>query len=41
MLAERDPRMAGFERGQVVQLILTKLVFACEKPLDMTLQWAR
>ena len=35
------PTMAGFERGQVVQLILTKVVFACEKPLVVTLRWAR
>ena len=41
MLAGRDPTMAGFERGQVVQLILTKVVFACEKPQFVTLWWAR
>ena len=40
MLAGRDPTTAGFERAQVVQLTLTKVVFACEKPLVMTLRWA-
>ena len=40
MLAGRDPTMARFERGHVVQLILTKVVFAYEKPLVMTLRWA-
>ena len=40
MLAGRDPTTAGFERGQVVQLILTKVVFAYEKPLVVTLWWA-
>ena len=32
---------AGFERGQVVQYTLTKVVFACEKPLAVMLRWAR
>ena len=32
---------SGFERGQLVQSILTKVVFACEKPLVVTLRWAR
>ena len=41
MLVGRDPIAAGFERGQVVQLILTKVVFAYEKPLVVTLWWAR
>ena len=41
MLAGRDPTTVGFERGQVVQLILTKVFFAYEKPLVMTLRWAR
>ena len=41
------PNMSGkgfhngrIERGQVVQSILTKVVFACEKPLVVTLWWA-
>ncbi len=37
MLGGRDHTTARFERGQVVQLILTKVVFACEKPMVMTL----
>ena len=41
MLAGRDPTTVGFERGQAVQLILTKVIFACEKPLVVTLRWAR
>ena len=41
MLVGRDPTTAGFERGQVVHPILTKVVFAFEKPLVVTLQWAR
>ena len=32
---------AGFERGQVVQSILTKVVFACEKTLAVTLRRAQ
>ena len=36
-----NPTTGGFERGQVVQSILIKVVFACEKPLVMTLRWAR
>ena len=41
MLEGRDPTMAEFERGQVVQLILTKVVFAYKKPLVVTPRWAR
>ena len=40
MLAGRGPITAGFERKQLVQLILTKVVFAYEKPLVVTLWWA-
>ena len=38
-VGRRDPTTAGFERGQLVQLILTKVVFAYEKPLVVTLRW--
>ena len=38
MLVERDPTTAKFERGQVVHPILTKVVFAYEKPLVVTLR---
>ena len=41
MLAGRDLTTAIFERVQVVQLILTKVIFAREKPLAVTLRWAR
>ena len=39
MLVVRDPTMAVFERGQVVSLILTKVLFSCKKPLVVTLWW--
>ena len=41
MLAGRDPTTARFEGGQEVHPIPTKVVFACEKPLVVTLRWAR
>ena len=40
MLAGRDPTMARFEGGQELHSIMTKVVFAYEKPLVVMLWWA-